>query len=51
MGVLGYSIGAEGRSGDLGGELDEDFVGFLKKLETDLFGGGCCGRERARTCG
>lgn len=44
-------MGGEARSGDFGGEVDVDFVGFLKKLETDLFGGGRCGRERARTCG
>jgi hypothetical protein len=45
MGVCGYSWAEEPTTGDFGGEVVVDFFGFLKNLERDLFGGGCCGRE------
>jgi hypothetical protein len=38
-------MGGESVDGDFGGEVDPDFVDFLKNREGDLFGGRGCGRE------
>jgi hypothetical protein len=37
--------------GDFGGEVDPDFVDFLKNREGDLFGSRGCRREGERQCG
>jgi hypothetical protein len=45
MGVCGRSLVEEATGGDLGGEPEADFGGFLKNLDTDLFGSRRCEGE------